>query len=414
MTETMGVSIVAPLSFPAGGAAASRVRSLAFGLHEAGARVRVFALAGPGADPGEADWRGVHCTLEAARGIRRGEGQGPSFPILAFRRLVHGRVDQKGIDALLLHLRHSLKQGETDVVILYHQQPALALRIFGLCRRHRRPYVQQYTEMHMTSDYRHGWTEPMFLRERLHMALAPRLADGHIVISRLLEQAVAERGGTNTLRIPALNNTEPHAAAPSTSASRALALFTYIGAGTRRDCVQTIIDAAADARMLGASLRLALVGLSEETLSSAVERTNALALGSVVSVRGYVEERELDEYVARTDVFVLLRSPDRSAVACFPTRLPEYLATGRPTIVTDVGDISLYLKDGHDALLVKPAEKRSVAHAIATLSESAELRERIGAEGRRTGARAFDYREHGRRLLRWLHQFKDYRDGAST
>jgi glycosyltransferase involved in cell wall biosynthesis len=83
----------------------------------------------------------------------------------------------------------------------------------------------------------------------------------------------------------------------------------------------------------------------------------------------------------------------------FPTRLVEYLRTGRPVFVSDVGDISRYLRNGTEAVLLDPRDPRRVASAIARVALRADRGAEIGRRGREAGARHFDRRRHAARLL---------------
>ena len=83
----------------------------------------------------------------------------------------------------------------------------------------------------------------------------------------------------------------------------------------------------------------------------------------------------------------------------FPTRLVEHLGLGRPVFVSDVGDVSLYLRDGQDAVLLDPHDPKRVAAAIAAIASRSDRGAAIGRNGREAGARAFDRRTHAQHLL---------------
>ncbi len=91
---------------------------------------------------------------------------------------------------------------------------------------------------------------------------------------------------------------------------------------------------------------------------------------------------------------MLTRRDARAEVLSFPTRLVEYLRVGRPVFVSDVGDVSRYLRDGEDAVLLHPRDPRRVAAAIAAVAVRADRGAALGRRGREAGARAFDRRTH--------------------
>jgi glycosyltransferase involved in cell wall biosynthesis len=72
---------------------------------------------------------------------------------------------------------------------------------------------------------------------------------------------------------------------------------------------------------------------------------------------------------------------------------------GRPVFVSDVGDVSRYLRDGVEVVLLHPRDPHYVASAIATVAARADRGAEIGLRGRAAGARAFDRTGHAARLL---------------
>ena len=74
----------------------------------------------------------------------------------------------------------------------------------------------------------------------------------------------------------------------------------------------------------------------------------------------------------------------------FPTRLVEYLRFGRPVFVSDVGDVSRYLIDGREAVLLDPSDPKQAARTIADVAARPDRGAAIGVAGREAGARAFD------------------------
>ena len=61
---------------------------------------------------------------------------------------------------------------------------------------------------------------------------------------------------------------------------------------------------------------------------------------------------ELFERLRTARVLALPRPAGSFSQAGLPTKVAEYLASGRPVVVTAVGDLPLYLRDGVDAYLV--------------------------------------------------------------
>lgn len=68
---------------------------------------------------------------------------------------------------------------------------------------------------------------------------------------------------------------------------------------------------------------------------------------------GDVHRDKVPELLCRSKILALARPDNLQSEGGFPTKLGEYLSTGNLVIITDVGDIPFYLKDGESALIAK-------------------------------------------------------------
>jgi glycosyltransferase involved in cell wall biosynthesis len=82
-----------------------------------------------------------------------------------------------------------------------------------------------------------------------------------------------------------------------------------------------------------------------------------------------------------------------------PTKLFEYMAMGKPIVASHLGQIADVLTDEQTALLVEPGDARALSEAIIRLSESAELRERLGAAARREAVERHTWEQNAERVL---------------
>ena len=99
------------------------------------------------------------------------------------------------------------------------------------------------------------------------------------------------------------------------------------------------------------------------------------------------------------DIFCMTRINSRFANAGFPFKLGEFLATGKGVIATNVGDVSSYLEDGVNALLISPNTVNELANAILTFINEPGKIKLLGAGARKTAETNFDSEKVGLRLL---------------
>lgn len=123
---------------------------------------------------------------------------------------------------------------------------------------------------------------------------------------------------------------------------------------------------------------------------SAPEVAGFPALGDGLRDLGWVPRRSVPDLLAAADVLVQPGIPGPFNDYRFPSKLPEFLASGRP-VVLPRANVGLELEDGRQALVLEHGDADEIASAVARLAADPELRQRLGEEGR-----AFALRE-----LRW-------------
>lgn len=90
-----------------------------------------------------------------------------------------------------------------------------------------------------------------------------------------------------------------------------------------------------------------------------------------------------DELVRKSAAFDIALLPGINDYAS-PLKLFEYLWLGQAVVAPDQQNIREVLTDGEDALLVDPKSPAAMTDAILRLCQDADLRKRIGAQGRAT------------------------------
>lgn len=105
-------------------------------------------------------------------------------------------------------------------------------------------------------------------------------------------------------------------------------------------------------------------------------------LQGVVHLKPPVLARDLPGLLRSARVLLLPRARGDFSTAGFPNKLGEYLSSGRPVVVTGVGDIPRHLVDGESALLVEPDDQVGFARAVVRLLEDDGLAQRVGHAGR--------------------------------
>ncbi len=145
--------------------------------------------------------------------------------------------------------------------------------------------------------------------------------------------------------------------------------FLLIGAGRLREEVQRIISAA------GKDLQ--------------------------VIFAGHVEHRRVPALLDACDILLSPHVPleDGSEFFGSPTKLFEYMAIGKGIIASRLGQIGEVLVDEKTALLTEPGNVRQLADAIVRMSQSRDLRERLGAAAREAAIAKHTWKHNAQRVL---------------
>ena len=83
-----------------------------------------------------------------------------------------------------------------------------------------------------------------------------------------------------------------------------------------------------------------------------------------VFIKGRVAATEVPAILKKAYLLVSSQPNTKRAEGGFPTKLGEYMATGIPTILTDVGEISQYVKDGVHVHIVPPEQPEPYAEKL--------------------------------------------------
>ena len=107
----------------------------------------------------------------------------------------------------------------------------------------------------------------------------------------------------------------------------------------------------------------------------------ALGISEKVVLTGLVESERVPQLLKDAEICVLARPNSLQSLCGFPTKLGEYLLSENPVIITNVGDIPLFLEDMSSALIATPGDVAEFASKIIwTLKHPSEA-QLIGKKG---------------------------------
>ena len=113
------------------------------------------------------------------------------------------------------------------------------------------------------------------------------------------------------------------------------------------------------------------------------------SLKSHIIELGFVAKKTLPGILSAADVLVQPGKPGPFNDFRLPSKLPEFLASGRPVILPN-SNIGTELRDEIDALLLRTGAPEEIAKLCARVFEDSELARRLGKSGRAYAKQHFD------------------------
>lgn len=188
--------------------------------------------------------------------------------------------------------------------------------------------------------------------------------------------------------------------------------FVYAGNLSHGEEIELLLDSFVSVLAEAPASRLEVLGGvasrsgTQEHIRLYHERSRSIGIEKSVEFSGVLPHNEVIEKFRYADAFLLPRPFRAYSKAGFPSKLGEYLATGKPVITTATGDIPLYLEDGTSAYLVHDSSSESFSEkVIQCIMDSTSGK--VGLAGRQVAEDSFSIEASATRI-RSFFQEHDY------
>lgn len=168
----------------------------------------------------------------------------------------------------------------------------------------------------------------------------------------------------------------------------------YCGNGNnKKDKVDNLIKVFSSVAVKFPDVNLTIVGPTQQPYSDEkdnVELVHELGLEKRVSFTGVLPAEKIPQILINAELLALDRPNTLQNKAGFATKLGEYLLSGRPVVVTSIGDVPLFLKDKESALVVEPDNPEAFAEKIIWVLNNRNDADIVGEKGREVALREFN------------------------
>ncbi len=129
---------------------------------------------------------------------------------------------------------------------------------------------------------------------------------------------------------------------------------------------------------------------------------NNLNINKNVQIIGELKKNELIKYLKNAKILALAKENDYLQSGGFSSKVIEYLYTGNPVVLTDLGITTSYLKDKETAFFAEPNNIDSFANVLIFVLENYDFAVKVGKSGQQFALKYFDYITHTKRIINFI------------
>lgn len=231
--------------------------------------------------------------------------------------------------------------------------------------------------------------------------------DGMFVISTALKKYFKDELNVDEDKITIVNMTVDSNRFIGLKKSSVERYIAYCGtASNNKDGVDELIKAFALVHKKHSDVKLYIIGKTPDKEDSAgnLRLIEELGIKDYVVFTGVVQASEMPQILKDAEILALDRPDSLQAQHGFPTKLGEYLLTENPVVVTKVGDIPLFVKDGETGLLSEERNPHEFSEKIIWALEHPEEAIEMGKRGAELALREFNYLNETKKILKAINQ----------
>lgn len=239
------------------------------------------------------------------------------------------------------------------------------------------------------------------VKEKIKVYLAKR-ATGMLVISNALVKYFKGQGIKNITVINMFVDSSRFENVKTDTEEKYIA---YCGTiSPFKDGVDCLIKAFANFVSKHAYYQLKIIGRfesadAEKILKGLVESLN---IANSVEFTGMVKPDEMPQLLCGAQMLALARPDNEQAKYGFPTKLGEYLATGKPVVVTHVGEIGDFLKDMVNCRMSEPGNPEAFADCLSWVAANYEEAAKLGLAGKELTTSEFSSDVQSKKALEFM------------
>ncbi|MBI9032095.1 glycosyltransferase family 4 protein [bacterium] len=366
------VYFITPVSFPVGGAATMRKLALAKGLIHHGYDVHIISTMNndPKSNRELRNFQGVDYHCSAPKDMWGGS------KIKKFYHLYYGFYS-----ALLFILKDSKKNSETLITTNeYRFTKCLTIRIIAKMRS-----AYYYTELNENPMVTYKKKSPISSFVRFsNIKYSLKLYDDVFVMTSKLKELLASNYNIrknvyvlhNAVDFERFEDLPEIKYIPNT-------IFYAGSLSFKKDYLDLLLESFKEliSYIPDAILKICYFS-SDKYLNLFNKKVSELELKDNILMFPDVANSDIPLLMKESQTLIIIRKPNEQTSYGFPTKLVEYLASGRPVIVSSISDIPDFLKHKENAVLLENNSIDEIVEAIRFIFDNPKKADNIGSSGK--------------------------------
>lgn len=239
--------------------------------------------------------------------------------------------------------------------------------------------------------------------EKIQIKIINSFFDGFIVITRQLEEYQKQilESKSPYIKVPILVEDFRRGSLFQTQKK-----IVYTGTFLeRKDGIITILKAFSKFRIYYPDYKLVLTGspVRSPDYQKIIDTINDEKLNSYVVFTGYLQEKELQNTICTAELHILTKPENRQNHYNFPTKIGEYMITGRPILATNVGVIGELLTNEVNVFFTEYSSD-AIAEKMIYIIKNKHFATQIGNNGRLYALCNFDYEYHTDKMIEFFNK----------
>lgn len=398
------VIIIGNFLFPTGSAPSMRVRNMASGFIQNGYEVHIISISPSNNSTYQVGkmYKENGYTFEFSSNLNKVNTDAISKIKYFFKFYLASKKMFRLFESYLKH-------NNVSIVLGYGRNYMMMNRIFKLCKSVRIPTVLDICEKYDYSTSIFNLFNPLKLDQIVGMKLLPPKATLLTLITSSLDNYYS-RINSNRLIIPGIETwkeTQPEIKIFSSKKR----IITYVGSLIERDNPKLLIDFLYFISKNKYDITLNIVGRYRYNKAAQKYLRILESESSFKNLFKFYDspsDEELNKIFADSDAFLLTRRNHSEEIYSFPTRLIEFLKTSKPVIVSNIGDIGLYLSNNSDCLMLNEDTLDEDFRTAIQALYNVDFYKQIGSSGWVAGINKFNSVVEMQKIIKNINSIKEF------